>query len=277
LILHKIKLSPPELMQLRRLAHSVVFDVDDAIYYRRPRRLGQEPDRSWWRRFKFARTCALADLVVAGNRTLARRAALSAGRVEVVPTPVDLARYEQHSGRAKSPHTLVWIGLPENIVYLELVRPVVARLASEFPRLSLRVVSSASPDWPDVPVEFVPCSSETEVSSLLSAGIGVMPLTDDDWTRGKCAFKLIQYMAAALPCVGSAVGANHDVVDDGVSGYLAHGFDGWEQALRMLLTDEALAERMGMAGRARVREEFDVQVIAPRVADLLEELAGGPS
>jgi glycosyltransferase involved in cell wall biosynthesis len=273
LVMHRIKATPLELIPLRRASRRIVYDVDDAIYFHKPRRLGEEPDRSWLRQYKFARTCRAADLVIAGNRTLASVAARSTSRVEIVPTPVDLDNYERAASSPRAAHTLVWIGLPENLVYLEIVRPVLSRLAQRYPLMRLRVVSSDFPDWPGIPIERVSWSQATESQSLLSAGIGIMPLTDDDWTRGKCAFKLLQYMAAGLPCVGSNVGANRDVVVEGLTGFLASTAAHWERALGSLLDDAALAARMGEAGRERVRQHYDRRIVARRVADLIEATA----
>ncbi len=270
-LLHRIKLTPIEIRPLRRLCRTLVFDVDDAIYYRRPRRLGDEPDRSWFRQFKFTSTCRISDLVMTGNRHLAERAARSAPWVEVLPTPVDLATYEAVEVDRRTT-TVVWIGLPENLVYLDLIRPVIERLTAERSDFKLRIVSREFPDWSDIDLERTPWSADTEARSLCSAGIGVMPLADDDWTRGKCAFKLIQYMAAALPCVGSAVGANLEVVDAGRTGLLVSGSEEWYAALQRLLDDAAEARAMGLAGRERVRERFDSRVVSRRGAELLERL-----
>lgn len=271
-ILHRIKLTPVEFRPLRRLCRSLVFDVDDAIYFRRPRRLGAPPDKSWFRQYKFARTCAISDLVMAGNDCLAERARRSSRWVEVVPTPVDLASYES-SPASRDPKTLVWIGLPENLPYLELVRGVLAELAKEEPGLKLRVVSAQFPDWSEIPIEAIPWSAATEASSLSSAGIGIMPLTDDEWTHGKCAFKLLQYMAAGLPCVGSAVGANLEVVRQGHTGFLAADPGEWKAALRTLISEPAKASEMGQEGRARVRQRYDTRVVSEHAADLVEKLA----
>ena len=273
LVLHRIKPSPLEYGLLRRLSRTIVYDVDDAIYYRRPRRLGDPPDRGWFRTYKFLRTCALADLVVVCNRTL-KQVAERAGRpVEIAPTPVDLSNYESVRTEAKQAMTIVWIGLPENLVYLEMVRPVLTRLRARYPGLKLRVISSHFPDWKECPVEAVQWSSEVEATSLVTAGIGIMPLPDDEWTRGKCAFKLLQYMAAGLPCVGSAVGANLEAIEHGVNGFLAAEPEDWERALVALLDDRDLAARMGRAGRRTIRGRFDISVVAPRVADMVEAAA----
>jgi glycosyltransferase involved in cell wall biosynthesis len=271
-VLHRIKLTPIEFRPLRAFCRTLVFDVDDAIYYRRPRQLGEAPDKSWFRPYKFARTCAISDLVMAGNRCLADRAGRSTERVEIVPTPVDLSQYEALYVE-RSPHTLVWIGLPENLPYLELVRGVIGRLADDYPDLVLRVVSAEFPNWPEVKIEQARWSSASEATDLATAGIGIMPLTDDEWTHGKCAFKLLQYMAAALPCVGSAVGANLEVVDEGRTGFLAADPAAWSAALSRLLSDRHRASAMGRAGRDRVRKHYDTRVVSSRAADLIEEVA----
>jgi len=270
-VLHRIKLTPIEFRALRNLCHSLVFDVDDAIYYRRPRQLGQAPDKSRFRQYKFARTCAISDLVMAGNQCLADRAARSTRWVEIVPTPVDLSTYETLQVE-RNPETLVWIGLPENLPYLELARDNIARLSRDHPDLTLRVVSGEFPDWPEVKIEKVPWSAASEASHLATAGIGIMPLTDDEWSHGKCAFKLIQYMAAALPCVGSAVGANLEVVVEGQTGFLAADSAAWTSGLGTLLNEPERAASMGRSGRDRVRTHYDTRVVSSQAADLLEEV-----
>lgn len=275
LVIAKINLAVGEAALLRRAARRIVFDFDDAIWVRKPRRLGELPGESWLRRRKFAHTCRLADLVTAGNATLAAAAGRHAGRVEVVPTPVDVDRYaaadvaERPAGRV-----LVWIGLPENLPYLELARPAIARVAGELPGTVLRVVSSRFPDWPEVPMERVPWSAAGEAAALATADVGLMPLADDEWTRGKCAFKLLQYMAAGLPCVASPVGANREAVADGETGLWAEGTAGWAAALRRLLASPELRREMGRAGRQRVRRGYDRPAVNARTVALYRSLLG---
>ncbi len=268
LVVAKINLALGEGGPLARLARRIVFDLDDAIWLRKPRRLGGEPGQSRLRRRKFAGTCRRADLVVAGNRFLAAEAGRWARRVEVVPTAIDVASYPAAPPPGRRGRTLVWIGRPENLVYLELVRPALARLAARFPDLVLRVVSSEFPDWPEVPIERVPWSPAGEVAAVAGAGVGLMPLADDDWSRGKCAFKLLQYMAAGLPCVASPVGANRDAVADGETGLWAAADPDWERALAALLDSPDLRARLGRAGRARAERLYDRRAVAERVAAL---------
>ena len=277
-VLSKINLGLGEAALLSRWARCVVLDFDDAIYLRRPRGAGLPPGRSALRERKFDDTCATASLVLAGNEALAARAGARARRVEIVPTSVDVAAFPERPPERRG-DTVVWIGRPENLVYLELVRPALAALTRERPDLTLRVVSSHFPEWPEVRVERVPWSEAAEVPALASADVGIMPLSADDWSRGKCAFKLLQYMAASLPAVASPVGANRDVVLEDQTGCLAGGPEEWTARLREILTSPARAAAMGRAARESVRRRFDRPATVTRVAGLLREAAsphGGP-
>jgi glycosyltransferase involved in cell wall biosynthesis len=266
LVIAKLKLLPFECGVVRRSARAIVYDFDDAVYIGKPARPDLPPDRSAFRLRKFAATCRMADLVIAGNAELADVARRYARRVEIVSTSIDAARYPGEIP-ARRGTTAVWIGLPGNLEYLEAVRPALARLARERSDFRLRVVCSRFPDWPEVPIEAVTWSEQAEISSLVSADVGLMPLPDNDWTRGKGAFKLLQYMAASLPCVASPVGMNREVVEEGVTGHLVSE-KGWESVIRSLLDAPEHGRAMGEAGRRKVLALYDRSRIGPRVASL---------
>jgi len=232
--------------------------LDDAIYVRRPRAFGGPVDYSRWRYYKFAATCRAMDVVVVGNPILAAAARPYSREVVILPTTLDPACYHTSARAPGTPPTIVWIGNPENIGYLELVRTALERLSVRHPGLRLRVVSSSFPDWPNVRIERVLWSPATEVEALATADIGIMPLTDDDWSRGKCAFKLLQYMAASLPCVASPVGANHQAIIDGKTGFLAPATADWETAFDTLISDPALARAFGKAGRQHLDASYSL-------------------
>ena len=275
-VLQQIKLSAPEAWLLARLARHAVFDLDDAIYVRKPRGLGLPAQDSRWRRAKFRATCRAMDVVVVGNEALAQVARAAAREVVVLPTALDPGRYRLTRTGVDTPPTVVWIGSPENLVYLELVRPALARLAARLPGLRLRVVCSAFPDWPEIEVERVPWSPASEVEALATAHVGVMPLSDDEWSRGKCAFKLLQYMAAGLPCVASPVGANAAAVLDGVSGFHAADAAGWEAALARLFDSPAMRAEFGAAGRAHLERNYSLASYAACYLALLTRIADRP-
>lgn len=272
-VLHQIKLSGLEARLLAAFARRRVFDIDDAIYVRKPRRLGEPADESAWRKQKFAATCRWVDTVAAGNEVLAAAARPSARAIALLPTSIDVGGYPPSPTQTKGAPRIVWIGSPENLVYLEMVRPALARLTKRHPTLLLRVICSQFPDWADVTVEKIPWSSATEAQSLAAAQIGIMPLTDDAWSRGKCAFKLLQYMAAALPCVASPVGANIEAVQDGVNGFHASNVDQWEQSLEKLIVSPELRARFGAKGREHVQSRYSMHAYRSNYLALLTQLA----
>jgi glycosyltransferase involved in cell wall biosynthesis len=271
-VLHQIKLSALEARLFAAFSRRRVFDVDDAIYVRKPRRLGEAADDSPWRKSKFAATCRWVDVVAAGNDVLAGVARAAARAVVILPTSIDSAVYEPTTATAADPPTIVWIGSPENLVYLEMIRPALARLAGRYPALELRVICSRFPDWPEVRIERIAWSSATEAKSLAAAHIGIMPLSDDEWARGKCAFKLLQYMAAALPCVASPIGANTEAVIDGFNGFHARTLDDWERNLQALIQSPELRARFGANGRAHVESRYSMRTYQARYSELLLRL-----
>jgi glycosyltransferase involved in cell wall biosynthesis len=274
-VLHQIKLSALEARLFASFSRRRIFDVDDAIYVRKPRRLGEAADDSSWRKSKFAATCRWVDMVAAGNDVLAGVARASARAVTILPTSIDTAAYQPTRAAAADPPTIVWIGSPENLVYLEMIRPALARLTGRHPTLKMRVICSRFPDWSEVNVERIAWSSATEAESLAAAHIGVMPLTDDEWARGKCAFKLLQYMAAALPCVASPVGANTEAVIDGFNGFHARTVDEWERHLEFLIRSPEVRASFGANGRAHVESRYAMRAYQARYLELLHRLAAG--
>jgi glycosyltransferase involved in cell wall biosynthesis len=272
-VLHQIKMSGIEARLVAASSRHRVFDLDDAIYVRKPRRLGEPADDSVWRRRKFIATCRSVDVVAAGNEVLARAARPAAREVLILPTSIDVSCYQATNLGADAAPTIAWIGSPENLVYLEMIRPALARLAARHPALKVRVICSAFPDWPEIQVERVPWSAATEAASLAAAHIGVMPLSDDAWARGKCAFKLLQYMAASLPCVASPVGANTEAVIDGFNGYHAGNLEEWERNLERLIDSAQLRAQFGANGRRHVVERYALGVYRDNYLALLTRLA----
>jgi glycosyltransferase involved in cell wall biosynthesis len=212
-----------------------------------------------------------ARLVTAGNEYLAQRARdAGAPWVEVLPTVIDLDRYTKEADVKKdNVPRIVWIGSPSTVRYLNLLKAPLSSLASHI-AFKVRVIG-ANVSIPGIDVEIVPWNESTEVEALAQCDIGVMPLVDSPWERGKCGYKLIQYMACGLPVVASAVGANMQIIRDGENGFLVGAEPAWEARLRQLLADAALRNSMGRAGRRRVEETYCVQQVAPRMAHLLKQ------
>lgn len=244
------------------------LDYDDAVFHDYDRHsLGAV---RWMYGRRLDGLMAHSRLVVAGSPYLAERArAAGARRVELVPTVIDLRRYPAPDGRRQPSDVprIVWIGSPSTAQYLQLLHVPLQQLAAQQPFV-LRVIG-ARVDLPGVPVEHVAWDEDTEVAQVAACDMGVMPLRDSPWERGKCGYKLIQYMACGLPVVASPVGVNGHIVQEGGNGFLADTPQAWVTALAKLLTDATLRQRMGQAGRLRVEQEYCLQVTGPRLADLL--------
>ncbi len=251
----------------------LVVDYDDAIFHRYDRH-GSGVVRALLGR-KIDRLMARADVVIAGNDYLAARARTAgARRVEVLPSVIDLARYRQKDpATARSGFRVGWIGSPSTTPYLRSLEPMFRDLG-EVPGLT--VVNIGGTPWlPEgIAVENLPWAEDTEVRDMLEFDVGVMPLPDDPWARGKCGFKLIQYMGCALPVVASPVGANAQIVEHGRTGFHATTPADWSRALHTLAGDPALRARMGAAGFARCRAHYSLEVAAPRLVALFRDVLG---
>ncbi len=267
-----------ELAMLRGVPY--VLDYDDAIFH------NYDQHVYLWVRRLFGRRLdglmAQATLVVAGNNYLAQRARdAGAPWVEVVPTVIDLVRYPKPQTLAgplvdvQLPR-IVWIGSPSTVRYLQLIREPLQALAARQPFV-LRVIGGGVVDLPGVQVEVLPWTEATEVENISACQVGVMPLQDSLWERGKCGYKLIQYMACGLPVMASGVGVNPEIVRHGENGFVANTADEWVTKLVELLQSPSLRRQMGTAGRQLVENEYCIQKTGPRTALLLRAAAGSLS
>lgn len=248
---------------MRGLKGPIVLDVDDAVW------LEGLTGRATPQR---ARAAAA---IIAGNRYLADWFAPYCPQIHVVPTAIDCQRI-QPVPRHGPGFVMGWTGTSGNFPYLEAIAPALDVVLREVPGSSLIVVADRPPSLPALSgrdVRFVPWSMAAEVEALAGMDVGLMPLADDEWTRGKCSFKMLQYMAAAVPAVVSPVGMNREVLALGESGLAASGVDDWIGALRTLAADPDRRARLGATGRAVAVEHFDVPVVARRIADVFRTLA----
>jgi glycosyltransferase involved in cell wall biosynthesis len=256
---------------VRRLGIPYVFDFDDAIYLR---------NASAANRFvaplKFpGRVAAIvrgAALTIAGNEHLARWAGAHNARVRIIPTTIDTDLYRPRP-RQRADHRVCigWSGSSTTVPHLRTIAPVLARLARD-EGVRLRVIGDDRFRIPGVPVEAVPWRVETELEDLGELDIGVMPLPDDEWARGKCGLKALQYMALGIPAVLSPVGVDERIARGGAA-LLASSPEEWESTLRRLVHDPELRERIGSAGRRRVEEEYSLRANLPRYVEALREAA----
>lgn len=270
LLLHRKMLNLWDAFALGRHRRKVIYDFDDAIMYndRKPGRISRVRFR------RFGRSAGLSDLVIAGNEYLAGHARRYAANVQILPTGLDLAPYRVTAPRDNDGCVrLVWIGSRSTIKYLREISPAIEEVGRRHKNAVLRIICDEFFDLASMRVEKRRWSGQTEAPDLLTSDIGLAPLPDDPFTRGKCGFKILQYQAAVLPVVASPVGVNGDYVRDNVTGFLAKDIAQWVERLGTLLDDAELRKRMGQAGRQEVAR-FDQKITGSRFCDLIADCLG---
>lgn len=249
--------------RLRRIVPRMILDVDDAVFLRHPA--------------KYTMLATLCDGIIAGNEAIADYTRAFNPSVAVIPTSVDLARFQQSPVRTEAgPIVLGWTGTSSNLEQLRMIAAPLRRVAERHDIRLHVIADSPAPlrtmDFGKLPVRFEQWSLRREMRQLAPFEIGLMPLADSEWERYKCGLKLIQYMALGIPAVASPVGVNSQIVKSGENGLLAVNESEWESGLQALITDAALRERLGAAGRQTVTERYSVQANAPRLEQSLREI-----
>jgi glycosyltransferase involved in cell wall biosynthesis len=266
---------PPFDRWLRRRARRVVFDFDDAIFMPPPRLGGENAPLALKRKhlWNFRATLRACDAAVCGNAFLEAMATPFVAKTTVIPTGLDTNVWRPFPVRP-SGTTLGWVGSADTLPYLEAILPALEKAASRRRGLKLRVVCDAPLRHAGsaLRVENVPWSLAREREDFEGIDVGLMPLAEGKWERGKCAFKAAQYMALGIPVVASPVGENARLVRDGENGLLAATHEDWESKTEALLADPAAAGRLAAAGRETVERERSLAVLAPKWAALLRSL-----
>ena len=263
--LHRKILNFFDAFWLHRHSRKIIYDFDDALMYS-----DRKPECNYWsRKRRFRRSVELADLVIAGNPYLAEHAQKFNPRVEVLPTGLDIKAYRTER-RAKNDGKirLVWIGSKSTLKYLAEIKPALEEIGSRFDNAILRIICDDFFDLQNMKVEKHQWHKDTEGADLINSDIGLAPLPDDRFTRGKCGFKILQYAAAKLPVVASPVGMNAEYVSDGVTGSHAINASQWIDKISKLIENAELRKTMGQEGQARVKN-FDIDEIGKRLLDLI--------
>ena len=245
------------------LKKRVVYDFDDAIWI--PNTSSDNKIAAGMKAFwKVAKICKWSAVVLAGNDYLAAYAKNSgAGKVVFLPTVVDTRNKYIYSARKhrKDPVVVGWTGSHSTLKYLELLIPVLQELQTALD-FTFLVIADKNPRLPLSRFEFLPWNTVTEMDDLLRIDIGVMPLTSDKWSEGKCGFKLIQYMALGTAAIASPVGVNKKIVEDGINGFLCTSPDEWKQVLGTLITNAGLRMQIGASGRSTIQEAYSLETFS---------------
>ena len=251
-----------------RSGKPIVYDYDDAFFHPYDDHPSSLVRRALGGKLKPLIMGAAA--VCAGNDYLREHAARAGASAIVLPTVVDIDQYVPAATRPSRPLTIGWIGSPSTWGFVRPLLPLLAELCRDRGvRFSAVGVGAAAEVDRFDGLTFIDWSEASEIASVQAMDIGIMPLPDEPWARGKSGYKLIQYMACGLPVVASPVGVNSDIVEDGVSGLLATDPGQWRTALTRLIDDPTLRAAMGQAGRARAVEAYSLQTHAPRLVEVM--------
>lgn len=249
----------------------IVFDLDDAIFVSY-----KSPSNGYLSYLKFptktAEICAHSAHIMPGNEYLRDYCSKYNQNLTIIPTTIDTDKYTVVERPEPETVTIGWSGSFSTVQHLDTIRDVLQELAKT-ENFRLRVIGTPNYKIPGVDTEAMQWRSSTELDDLREIDIGLMPLPDEDWSRGKCGLKALQYMALGIPTICSPVGVNSTIIKDGENGYLADGTDDWVEKLKLMLHSPELRRRIGMAGRKTVEEEYSAKVIAPKVLEIFRSVA----
>lgn len=241
----------------RFFGKKLIYDFDDSIFLKKP--------------IKIKKIISMSDYVIAGNDFLKDYAFQYNKNVAVLPTCIDTQIYRpKNKPKDRNKIVIGWIGTSFTAIYLDLLKDVYATLADRFKNIEFRVIGGYLKNL-NLPITPKRWSLESEVSDLQEFDIGVMPLFDDDWAKGKCGFKIIQYMAVGIPTVASRVGMNVEIIEDGKDGFLVGNKEEWVEKLSLLIEDRGLREKMGKLGRMKVESLYSIDANKQKYIDILEK------
>ncbi|MEJ2701033.1 MAG: glycosyltransferase family 4 protein [Sedimentisphaerales bacterium] len=266
ILLHKKRLNAIDVLSLRRYGRKVIYDFDDAVMYS-----DRNPERYSRSRFvRFRKVVKLADVVIAGNSYLAEHAGRFNSNVEILPTGLDVKAYQTHNvAKNDGKIRLVWIGSQSTLKYLAEIKPALEEIGARFDNVVLRIICDKFFSLHNMEVEKQQWSEKTQVSDLSGCDIGLAPLPDNPFTRGKCGFKILQYAAAGLPVIASPVGVNAQYVSNGITGFHAANIPQWIERMASLIENEQLRKNMSLETRRPI-ERFDISVIGKRLLDTIK-------
>ena len=270
------RLLPPfEFYWIRKKASSILFDLDDAIMYRSS---SSPHPYSFSRRLKFRWMVRGSDVVTVGNQFL-KNEVLRVDRkkkVFIIPTSIDTKLYSKKKKISNHPEIILgWIGTGGNLKYLRKLEPVFETIHQRFPQVKLKIVSNHFFDSPHFSIIKKPWKLEDENEDLISFDIGLMPLHDDLWSRGKCGLKIVQYLSVGLPVVCTPVGMNSDIIKEGENGFWATTHQEWVDRLSTLIQNPDLRYAMGLKGIETVDQGYSLAVTSEKFFHVLQSLGRG--
>jgi len=247
----------------------IVTDYDDAFFHRYDQNKNLIV-RSFLKN-KIDSVMEYSNMVLAGNNYLFERAKLNNNNVKLFPTVVDINKFKNTNPIKDDVFTIGWIGSPGTSKYLMLIKDVLKEVSKE-KDIRINLIGAPKINIKGVNINHIKWDENNEVEEISKFDVGIMPLPDNPWERGKCGFKLIQYSSCNLPVIGSPVGVNKDIIINGVNGFQANSTDEWIRYIRLLKHDRKLLLNMGINGRKFVEEKYALQKNVVKLTNYFEEL-----
>jgi len=260
LFVQKKRLWHWQLWYLKRKHVKIMYDFDDAIMFKSP----VDGGRSFKRRRTFARMVRYSDLVIAGNQYLKSQTFPYNKNILIIPTAIDTSKYTMKDySRNKEKVTIGWIGSKSSLPFLKELTPAFDHLASQHEAIELKIICNDFFECKKMPVIKKIWSLEDENPDLQDIDIGLAPLPDHEWTKGKCATKLLQYMAVGIPVICSPVGVHNEIIKEGINGFLAASIKEWTEKIDLLIKNKTLRRAIGLEGKKTLESSFSLKANIP--------------
>lgn len=248
-----------------------IVDYDDAIFHNYDRH-----PNTWIRKFlgdKIDKVMKYSNCVIAGNSYLGDRAIkVGATQVEIIPTVIDLKRYNKDEHEQSSSKIIGWIGSPSTFKYVKQIEEVLKKIVEVY-NVSIHIIGSGKEKLGfDKNITYLSWTETSEVNEISKFDIGIMPLEDSDWEKGKCSYKLIQYMACKKSVVASAVGMNKEVIENGINGFLVDSNEEWFEKLSFYINNTEVAQKHGQEGYGLIKKKYNLNFASQKLISILNSL-----
>ncbi|KAA0245361.1 MAG: glycosyltransferase [Candidatus Brocadia sp. AMX2] len=259
-----------QLWYLRRKRIRIIYDFDDAIMFKSPVDGG---GRSFKRQRTFARMVRCSDQIIAGNQYLKSKAIPYNKNIAILPTAIDTRKYTTKDyRRSKEKITIGWIGSKSSLPFLKELTPAFDHVASQYKSVELKIICNDFFECKRMSVIKKRWALKDENADLQDIDIGLAPLPDHEWTKGKCATKLLQYLSVGIPVVCSPVGVHNEIIQEGMNGLFAASTQEWIEKVSLLIKDKALRERIGLEGKKTVEFSYSLKANIPKFISIIKEL-----
>ena len=250
----------------------MIFDFDDAIWMMDV----SEGNKHWrWLKnpAKTSHIIGLSHMIFAGNLYLANYARQFNKNVKIIPTTIDTEYHRKKTTSPKEKICVGWSGSTTTIKHFRMIENILQKIKERFgDRIYFKLIGSDTYENIQLGIKGIRWNIQTEIEDLSEIDIGIMPLPDDEWSKGKCGFKGLQYMSLEIPTVMSPVGVNTEIIEDGVNGFLASSEEEWIEKLSFLIESKSLRKRLGDNGRKTVIEKYSVESQKNRYLEFINEL-----